>query len=82
MTVLNTGRATLGTAAAQIVPARAGRKELRITLGSSIINLGFDNTVTNSNGYEAVGSITLMAMEGAVWGIATSVRQVQFLEIY
>lgn len=82
MTVLNTGRVTLGTTAVEIVPARVGRVELRITLGSAPINLGPNNTVTTANGYSASGPLILMNMEGAVWGITTSTRVVEFLEIY
>jgi hypothetical protein len=51
-----TGRISVTSTATLVVPARAGRKELRLWPIQSIVPwYGPDNTVTTSNGYAANG---------------------------
>lgn len=83
MTQLSTGQVTLvNNTPIQIVPARVGRKELRIDMGSHAgVRIG-DSSLSSSNGYALpVNVTTLMDMEGEVWGLGGAFV-IQYLEIY
>lgn len=84
-----TGKVSVGNTATQIVPARAGRTELRlITTGSGVpVYYGPDSGVTTLTGYP-VNSLSTTApqektlnVESAVYGISGGAT-VYFLEIF
>jgi len=81
------GQVRVGTAAVQIVAARAGRTELRLfglgSLGSgNRVLIGPDNTTSLTTGYFEAGSLVL-TNNGAVWGISTGTPiTVSYLELF
>ncbi len=91
---LNVGRVSIPTlTATEIVPARVGRKELRLlgVGGTSVsgIGLGPDDTVTINDSYlppvQPSVEYVLTGVEDAVYGVyqaGTGPKTVQFLEIY
>lgn len=85
-TSIATGQVTVGTAATQIVPARAARKSVIITmLGAADAFLG-PLTVTTANGQLLLGtkgSSVTVASSAAVYGIvAAGTQAVSFLEVF
>jgi hypothetical protein len=87
----NVGQVSLtGNTAGQILPARVGRKEVRLigvgnTPSSSPFAIGPDNSVTLTSGYKPplLNGEYIFNTEGEIWGIGQQTHPlIGFLEIY
>jgi len=80
MTQLSTGFVTLGVGPTLIVPARVGRKELRLIPSTSPAPTIGDSTLNSTNGFPVGASgLVLLDMEGEVYGKS---GYMSYLEIY
>jgi hypothetical protein len=86
--VMNVGRVSIpANTATQIVPARTGRKELRVVgvggSSTSDVGIGPDNSITTTTNFlPPTGQFVANDFEGAVFGICNQARNVQFFETY
>jgi len=78
------GNVSIGTTAGTIVSADTDRKALIIqNLGAGNLYIGFDSTVTTTNGFKLASgeSLEINGYRGAVYGIGDATCDVRYLEI-
>jgi hypothetical protein len=84
-----TGKVSVGGTAVQIVPARSGRRELRLAWDGQayIMFLGNSSSVTTSNGYvyplaTGIEREMILKTESEIWAICPNGGSLYFMEIY